>query len=100
MYKIVTAGTLASFREAVQERFDDGWDWVDGGGNVAVVPGREGKMSKVIGGFWAVMEVERCCDIECDCVTTTDKTQGAVSVSDLVMLEAIGELFKERGDVV
>ena len=89
MYKIVTAGTLMSFRQSVQDAFDDGWDWVDGGGSVSAMPGSVGRMGKAVGGFWAIVEIERCCaegDTECDCVTTTDKTQEAGLTVDEVAL--------------
>jgi len=79
MNKIITAGTLAAFRHSVQEKFDEGWEWVDGGGSVAVQPGKEGKMSKLIGGYWAVMVKgdEPCegCD-GCTVVTESAEPQG------------------------
>lgn len=79
MNKIVTAGTLAAFRHAVQEKFNDGWSWVDGGGSVGVVPGKQNQMSKMIGGFWAVVtknDIPRGCDGCTVAVTAPDKTQG------------------------
>ena len=98
MYKIVTAGTLMSFRQSVQEMFDNGWDWVDGGGSVGVDQRSGERAGKSVGGFWAVMEYR---DVECgdecdgcDCVTATDKTQGAgltVEEIELIMERAMME---------
>ena len=100
MYKIVTAGTLMSFRQSVQDAFDDGWDWVDGGGSVTMT----GKgIGKSVGGFWAIVEMERCCadgDTECDCVTTTDKTQEAGLTADEVVLIMERAMMEEANHVV